>query len=770
METVLHMMAVDFVMLALAVYISVRAMMLNQNALMKRFCHFSYSLVALEVINIVTRLWNFRAIDFSDTLAYWALALYFVILTLTSFEWLVFFEVFRNEKYLENTKKVIILSLPLIAMVAICIVSFFTDCLFYIADDRSVQKGPLFILSYILPYSYGLMFLVGFVRLYFKKDKESKRTILIMLATVIPILFGAFIHFFVQGSYLITACVAGGLLAYNELIVDEMKRLDKLAALGVVNKELEKNYQKIESDYNIIKSLAHAYSVIYLIDIKENKYTEIANNLPGVRGLVAETGNAMEQLEIFARHICYAEYGDKLSEFVDLTTIDGRINEANYYISTEFEAKLTGWGEAMFIPVERDNNNKLTQVIFAIVDINNKKILEFEQSNMLTMALDEARKANNYKSIFLNNLSHDIRTPMNAIVGFTNLAKSNIDNRDVFSRYLTNIEKASDHLLSIINDIIDLSRIENGKIEVVEKDTDMAMFLDDIVTIIRPSIEKKGLVINTNLSELKNHYVSVDKLKLEQILLNVLNNAIAFTEKDGIISFNVYCENSEKPGMVDYEFVITDTGMGMDQEIANLMFEDFVFESDELTNIQTESGMGMTIIKSFVDILDGKIEVKSAVNEGTKVKINLSFALCNGIVKEEEIASYDFTGKKVLVVEDIEINQEIAKAILEEIGFEVDLASDGREAVEIVSALETNKYDVILMDIRMPRLNGYEATVEIRNIDGPQSRIPIVAMTANAFEEDKKKASEAGMNAHLAKPIDVNLLKVTLARVIGIDR
>ena len=525
-----------------------------------------------------------------------------------------------------------------------------------------------------------------------------------------------------------------------------------------------------------------------------------------------------------------------------------------------------------------------------------------ESQKALSDALAAAEHANHAKTAFLNNMSHDMRTPMNAIVGFTALAASHIDNREQVQDYLGKITVSSQHLLSLINDVLDMSRIESGKVTIEEAEVHLPEVIHDLRTIIQSNVTSKQLELFIDTQDVIHEDIITDKLRLNQVLLNILTNAIKFTPPGGTISFRVIEKPSPAQGLASFEFRIKDNGIGMSEEFQKTIFEAFTREKTSTVSGIQGTGLGMAITKNIVDMMGGTITVKSATGKGSEFVVDLPcrissasakfeplpeltglralvadddtntcLSVCamlreigmrpdwtnygkeavirvkeamdqadafqvyiidwlmpdqNGIetvrrirrvigdsapiiiltaydwadieeeAKEAGVTAFctkplfmselrnvlaqpfvkreepqpevreekpDFSGRRMLLVEDNEMNQMIARAILTEFGFDVEIAGDGAVAVEKMKSAPAGTYDIILMDIQMPRMDGYEAAKQIRNLeDRAKAGIPIVAVTANAFEEDKQIALQAGMNGHLAKPYDIPAIVETL--------
>ena len=393
-----------------------------------------------------------------------------------------------------------------------------------------------------------------------------------------------------------------------------------------------------------------------------------------------------------------------------------------------------------------------------------------EQKNVaLQLAVQRETKANLAKREFLFNMSHDIRTPMNAIIGFTALAQTHIDDRGQVEDYLKKISVSSQHLLSLINDVLDMSRIESGKVTLEAKPVHLPELVHELRDIVQAVVSEKDLSLTLDTVGVENEDIIADPLRLEQILINVLANAVKFTPDGGQISLWIVQKDTAPAGYADFEFHIKDNGIGMSEEFQKHIFEQFARERTSTVSKIQGTGLGMAITKNLVDMMGGRITVKSEQGKGSEFTISLRFPI--GEAKTEQTPpaakASAFTGKKLLVVEDNELNLEIASTLLKEAGFEVDTAENGKIAVEKVEAASADRYDLILMDIQMPEMDGYEATRRIRALpDAKKAALPIVAMTANAFEDDRKNALHAGMNGHIAKPLDIPKLFQVLSELL----
>ncbi len=428
-------------------------------------------------------------------------------------------------------------------------------------------------------------------------------------------------------------------------------------------------------------------------------------------------------------------------------------------------------------------SGSLVTVGFSNVDENVRQ--EMQQRTLLISALREAEEANKAKTMFLSNMSHDIRTPMNAIIGFTTLAQTHFENQDLVSEYLDKILVSSKHLLGLINDILDMSRIESGKVNLEIEKHSVSAIVNEMETLFSEQAREKNLHFEVS-SDIKNNLIYCDGLRLNQVLINLIGNSLKFTPAGGHIWVRVEEKMGVAPGFGNYNFIVEDDGIGMSEEFLRNIWKPFEREKTSTVSHIVGTGLGMSITKSLVELMKGEISVESEKGKGSKFTVNLVLELQSeedveaaataggkqAIELETEKEAKELPvaellekakefcgGKKILLVEDNEINQEISTALLEDMGIVVTLAENGQEAIEKVDGAEADAFDLVLMDIQMPVLDGYGGTKGIRALDDKEkASVPIIAMTANAFNEDIKRAVDSKMNGHLAKPINVREL------------
>ena len=518
-----------------------------------------------------------------------------------------------------------------------------------------------------------------------------------------------------------------------------------------------------------VEALSAGYSYICLINLETGDVELIkGNNIPGLNGRYTQTDHniLLEQVN----RLIAKPFRQSSVEFYDSKTIAKRLEGKNSLFHTCERTDGT-WILSMIVPQKYDENGRVVSVLLANRDFTEEKKRELEQEEALRQEKVKAEKANEAKSIFLFNMSHDIRTPMNAIVGYSQLMKKELTNPKLI-HYQEMIEQSSQLLLSIINNVLDMARVESGKMELDENYNVVGNILQVVCDAFEGEATRKNIEITRNIS-VKHKHVMVDATKMQEILSNLISNAIKYTPEDGHVSIDIQELECEREGYVLFQTKVSDTGIGMSEEFLPSLFELFTRERNTTLSKIPGTGLGMAIVKNFVDLMDGSIEVESELGEGSTFTITIPHKIAdkdytNRNIESSNASDIDFKGKKILLAEDNELNAEITTTILSEMGFEVKAVEDGILCVNEIQHLPANAYDLILMDIQMPNMDGYKATHCIRHLSQPEkANIPIIAMSANAFEEDKKKAFDVKMNDYITKPIDFQKMEEVLKHILS---
>ncbi len=672
--------------------------------------------------------------------------------------------------------------------------------------------------------------------------------------------------------------------------------------------------QKIQEKKNekrqmeLIQALCIDFNLVCFVDPEQGTVTPIRNDGIGFSYIDGEKILLEDVMGEYIEERVHEDDREMLREAISLNNLKEQLKKKNlYYVNYRkcvgdeiiyFQFKAVGAG----------NGDGGLGIVLGFRSVDGEIRKEMEQNNLLEAALSQANRASKAKSVFLSNMSHDIRTPMNAIVGFTNLAITHIEKKEQVLEYLKKIMTSGNHLLSLINDILDMSHIESGKINLDEKPCALPDILHGLRNILQSDIHAKQLELHIDTVDVLDEDIYCDKLRLNQVLLNLLSNSVKYTGAGGTVSMRITEKSGAPEGHANYEFVIKDNGIGMSREFVEHIFEPFEREKNSTISGIQGTGLGMAITKNIVDMMNGTIEVKSEQGVGTEFKVSFTFRLhsntkeavsipeltnCRALVVDDDfntcdsvsymlgqlgmrgewtlsgkeavlrthqaimrsddysvyivdwllpdmngvevarrirketgqnvpiivLTAYDWsdieseakeagvtafcskplflselrtclnsvirpdaaakendTGSytershagRILLVEDVELNQEIAEVILSDAGFTTEIAENGQVAVDMVKQSEPGYYQLVLMDIQMPVMSGYEATEEIRSLENRQlASIPIIAMTANAFEEDRQAALNCGMNAHISKPIDIDKLLETLDRILS---
>ena len=536
-----------------------------------------------------------------------------------------------------------------------------------------------------------------------------------------------------------------------------------------------KQDKEMEMQREIITALGYDYFSVLLVDLEKDHVTifrQRSLNGKSIADLCAKYHNCWSEfIPNYAKErVSDASY----DEFMEKLSLDYIRSAKESYISVYEYVSDDGivYYQIKVAFVQKQDGHRVAVVSTKNIDKIIKK--EKQQEEILNKALIEAKVASKAKTDFLFNMSHDIRTPMNAIIGFTNLLEEHLDDKEILLNYIDKIKTANEFLLSLINNVLEMAKIENGKEHLDEANTNMVDFYHTIVTLFHTQMNEKGVIFRHSL-KIRHRNVMIDVTKMREILLNILSNALKYTPTGNSVTMTVTELPSEREGYAVYQTIIEDTGIGMSEEFLSHMFEYFSRERTTTESGVSGTGLGTAIVKKLVDLMHGTIDVESKLGEGTKITLKMSHQITENqdvqqnFQNEREYNTRDFTGKRILLAEDNDLNAEIAIAILEEQGLEVERAEDGIVCVNMIEKADADHYDLVLMDIQMPNMDGYKATQLIRQLpDKKKSRVPVIAMTANAFEEDKRNALVAGMDGFLSKPIVIEELLYTLQNTMEV--
>ena len=531
--------------------------------------------------------------------------------------------------------------------------------------------------------------------------------------------------------------------------------------------ELNHERRTKQQYYDLLSSINSNYYFIYLVNLEDG--SGIPLRLPETECAVftSYSTNGLYDIEPLVRSHFHPDDSAKILEHFSLSGLRRQKKDRHIDFALECRSRLFGseYRWTAFNSTLLAQSDGYHQIILTLRDIHEDKLKELREQQALQEAFDAAKADNMAKNEFLSRMSHDIRTPMNAIMGMTAIAGKYLDDKDRIQDCLAKITTASNHLLNLINEVLDMAKIESGKLNLLEEDFSISAMLQELLDLINPQLlVKKHHFTLTKAPELRDNVLG-DKLRLKQLLLNILANAIKYTPPYGSISLEVRETHSRLHDTIGYEFIITDNGIGMDSEFAAKIFEPFARASDSRTSEIEGTGLGMTIALNIARMMNGTIDVQSTLGEGSSFKATVylhphqqihsskASAPAAGIDRLQEIAC---RGKQVLLVEDNELNLEIAVELLKYAGLEITIAKNGLEGLDKFKAAPPGTYTMILMDIQMPVMNGLEAAKAIRALPVKDAQtVPIVAMTANAFPEDIAATLQAGMNEHLSKPIDL---------------
>ena len=540
----------------------------------------------------------------------------------------------------------------------------------------------------------------------------------------------------------------------DEIVLQERKKQEKL----------EQALEEIRTSNDIISAISKIYYMIYRIDLVKDHYVEITSESEVYR-VTGQQGAATRKMQELCDRFVASEYHERVARFFDLSTVQKRL-ETEDTIAMEYLSKDGNWHMARFIAKNRDKSGKVTNILYVTQIVNDEK---HREQNWILVA-EEANRQNAAKSDFLSRMAHDIRTPLNAIRGFTEIAREQCESNDKVKDGLEKIERSGQYLQQLIDDILDLGKIEKNQMKLDKSPCSLQDIFDSLKQITDGAKGKKDLILHWKTDFIQESAVSADSMRLKQIIMNLVSNAIKYTPEGG----NIWLEASEEkiPGKsaVRLNVMVKDDGIGMTQEYMKRMYSKFTRAVDTRVNEVRGSGLGLAIVKQLVDMMDGTIEVESELEKGTTFRLAFELDTCSGEAQtedEKEIKTEDYEkhckGMHLLVAEDNDLNYEVLNELLGMHGLSCDRAENGAVCVEKYKKEKPGTYDAILMDMQMPVMGGIQATEMIRCLEPKDIHVKIIAVTANAFETDIQKCREAGMDAHLSKPIDLKKLFRLLA-------
>lgn len=533
--------------------------------------------------------------------------------------------------------------------------------------------------------------------------------------------------------------------------------------------ELEEALASARMNAEVVSAIGHIYASIFRINLVNDIYEEVSSE-GDIHRLTGREGVASEKLAEWCATLVSPEYRERVGVFFDLSTLADRLSDCDT-VALEYRTVWNEWKIARFIVKKRNDEGVVTHVLFCTRSIEEEKRRE---EGWMTLA-NEAAQANEAKTEFLSRMAHDIRTPMSAIRGLTEIALSHPEDVEKVKDDLKRIDLASGYLKEIVDDVLDLSRIENGRMEFRPESHSVAQLFHDFADSIDSVQNEKTLHFDCRLEKIEHDSVFVDPLRVRQILMNLLSNAVKYTNDGGFISFVVSEEKASRDDLVRLVFEISDTGIGMSPEFMEHMYDRFTREVDTRENNVQGTGLGLSIVKELVRLAGGTISCESKLGQGTTFVVKLDVPISKeahsfAVAGDEDPAEY-CRGMHLLVVEDNSLNFEIVEELLAAYDITCTHALNGAECIEAIATNESGTFDAVLMDMMMPVMGGLQATRIIRSLARPDAgTLPIIAVTANAFVSDEESCLSAGMNAHLAKPVDLKKLFELLTRLVPVRR
>lgn len=752
-------------------YIFLRGQYLRQDRSNQIFRRMIFTGMLTGILEIVGCLLVVRAAEIPIALIYLVKPIYYlsIVASIILFGIYVRSLIFPNEKW----KKIdLIQNILCVAYGLLGVSNPMTRLLFYVDDQRIYRYGVLHPIVIGFPIFLEICVLV---RIILHRDKLSKRQMNSLISFILISIIGSLVqHLLLPTIYLAYFSIMLGmvflLFALEAPTYEELVKITE--ELQISKQKLQEVTEKKSESSRVMNELLKTAN--WILEMDENGIPTNAEWGPEFREMMGVENSEQPDYLLWGDLLHPEDKERAMNAFTEgmqegksydiIYRLKDRTGEYRYYRGTGETVKNDKGQIETYQGIIQDvHEEELTK---RLTNEKLKAMEELEKSEeALKKALEDAEQANKAKSQFLSNMSHDIRTPMNAVIGFTDLALDAECEPEQVRYYLEKIKASGKHLLLLINDILDMSKIESGKIVIEKVPCDLKAIVGNVGEILRSQAVIKGQQFEIHMEGIRNSYVLCDQLRLNQIILNCVGNSIKFTPDGGRISILVeeLKGDSEKEGI--YRFIMTDNGIGMSEEFLKKVFDPFERDSSSKVGKIQGSGLGMSIAKNLVELMGGEIRIESMEGHGTTYYVTLPMTIleqesmpegnmAQGMASKEEMLAY-INGKNVLLVDDNKINRLIAEQVLEKFGLNLTEATNGQEAVDAVVNAEPGTFDLVLMDIQMPVLDGYEATDCLRNSDLEWvAKIPVIAMTADAFEEDKEKCKEHKMNGHIAKPFN----------------
>lgn len=608
----------------------------------------------------------------------------------------------------------------------------------------------------MLANGYTIFAFASFPFRYFRtNDKRKKSAMYDTLIFYLPIVIGSIIQ---MHNYYFPGCNIGLTTSVLFILIRGLEEeVDvKTASLELKNNELKEALVEANENRDVIMAIGKMYIAIYDINLNDNTYDVVH----GITNFYSDFNKKAETLDVINRvlnNTVSDEYKEAMENFFDFGTLKDRLRDTNT-VHADYKASDGRWVSARFVVKTRNGDGSAHEVLYIPRVITSEKVKELEYQEQIVKSNLEAKKASLVKTDFLRRMSHDIRTPINGIIGMTNIADHYPDDLKKQEECRKKVKNASNFLLELVNNVLDMSKLESGAMELDDVSFDFIKLLREVESITKMNGENKGVRVISDYGNVKGCMVVGSPLHVKQIILNIAGNAVKYTNEGGSVYLSVEeVFNDDKT--VTYKLECRDTGLGMSKEFMKHAFEPFAQEKYGARTNYTGTGLGLAITKQLVDLMGGSVSVSSELGKGSTFVYVQSFKLDESKINNDDvIEDVSLEGRNVLVVEDNLVNQEIARFVFEQKGAVVTCADNGEDAL---SKFKDNKYDLIVMDIMMPIMGGYEATRRIRAID---KDVLIFAMSANAFSDDIKKSLAVGMNEHLSKPLVMDDLNRSLGK------